>query len=606
MFKFYLSFFLVLMLFSNSLDAQSKEAPNAFSFRYVATNYEFPIDVIGLNDLQQFGHGLEVEYFRYLNDYLDFSVPFRLTGAELPISVQGLDITTQKAGVMGLDALLNFKIYQGQFFRPRVFAGVGGILTDLEDLSLDVPIGLGLNFRLSDGFFFSTTMAYHISNEDFRDHIKLGLGFRLAVEEYEDPKPEIKDRDGDGVSDLEDACPDVAGTAALNGCPDQDNDGVADKEDKCPDVAGLAAFEGCPDTDSDGIMDSEDKCPNDAGPADNNGCPIVDSDGDGVNDNEDQCPNEMGTAANQGCPEKSYTLTIMAKDKITNEGIPGTTVTVLNSNGQTVQTGTTNSIGQVQFTDMTADSYTINGKLYAVTLSPASIASTDFGDASSVEKILYYDDPSFIVQGKVFYCNSTRPLSSVTLSLKSVVNNFMATTVSGRDGAFSFSLSDRTTYELYAKKENFLSQVVGINTNEYNRSKSVFVRLEICGDEVKCGEAIRLNNILYDNNKAFIREDAKPDLNKVVQYMRDNPDAKIELSSHSDSRGRASYNLKLSDRRAKAAAEYIIKQGISASRVISQGYGETKLLNRCADGVRCSDADHQANRRTEFKAICPE
>ena len=97
----------------------------------------------------------------------------------------------------------------------------------------------------------------------------------------------------------------------------------------------------------------------------------------------------------------------------------------------------------------------------------------------------------------------------------------------------------------------------------------------------------------------------KPDLNKVVQFMRDNGDAKVELSSHTDSRGRASYNLSLSQRRAKSAADYIIAQGIAASRVIAKGYGETKLLNGCADGVNCSDGEHQINRRTQFKVICP-
>ena len=191
------------------------------------------------------------------------------------------------------------------------------------------------------------------------------------------------------------------------------------------------------------------------------------------------------------------------------------------------------------------------------------------------------------------------------MNLKNNADNFLATTVSDANGSFSFNLSNRATYELYAKKEKFLSQVANVDANNYNRSKSVFVRLEICGDEVKCGEAIRLNNILYDSNKAFIREDAKPDLNKVVQFMKDNPDAKVELSAHSDSKGRASYNLQLSERRARAAADYIVKRGIAPSRVVSKGYGETKLLNQCADGTRCSDAEHQLNRRTEFKTVCP-
>ena len=182
----------------------------------------------------------------------------------------------------------------------------------------------------------------------------------------------------------------------------------------------------------------------------------------------------------------------------------------------------------------------------------------------------------------------------------------MKSTTSGDDGTFRFYLNERTAYELYATKESFLSQVVNVDINDYDRSKSVFVRLEVCAEEVECGEAVRLDNILYDSNKSNIREDAKPDLNKVVQFMRDNKDALIELSSHTDSKGRASYNMSLSQRRAKSAADYIVAQGITASRVIYRGYGETKLVNRCADGVNCSNSEHQENRRTEFKVICPD
>lgn len=598
---FCLLFFLSLNF---TLQAQSEDAPNAFSFRYVASNYELPLDGIGIGDLNQYGHGLEFEYFRYLNKYLDFSVPFRVMVNPLPQVVEGTNVISRNGGIMGLDALINFNMYKGKFFRPRLFAGIGGLLTNVEDFSLDVPLGLGLNFRLTDGFFFSTTLAYHLSNEDFRNHFKLGAGFHITIEEYEPPKPEIKDRDKDGVSDLEDRCPDVAGVVALSGCPDKDNDGIADGDDKCPATAGIAKFEGCPDTDEDGVMDSEDKCPDEAGPADNDGCPITDRDGDGVNDDQDKCPDEKGTLANNGCPEKS--LMIVAKDKITGEVLPNAEIKVLNSNGQVVQTGTTNSSGVVQFANMPTGDYTVEGKLYDITLKSASISTNDFTSTESVEKTVFYDDPNFIVQGQVFYCNSTKPLTSVTLNLKNNSDNFLATTVSDANGKFVFNLTNRSTYELYAKKENFLSQVVDVNANNYDRSKSVFVRMEICGEEVKCGESIRLNNILYDSNKAFIREDAKPDLNKVVQFMKDNPDAKVELSAHTDSQGRSSYNLSLSERRARSAADYILKQGIAPSRVISKGYGETRLLNQCADGVKCSNTEHQVNRRTEFKVICPK
>ena len=122
------------------------------------------------------------------------------------------------------------------------------------------------------------------------------------------PPKKIKDKDGDGVADKDDKCPNDAGTAATMGCPDRDGDGVADKDDRCPDAKGDATNHGCPvatvDTDGDGVPDTEDKCPTVKGTAQNNGCPAVngDSDGDGVNDDVDQCPTVAGLLRYHGCP----------------------------------------------------------------------------------------------------------------------------------------------------------------------------------------------------------------------------------------------------------------------------------------------------------------
>ena len=85
--------------------------------------------------------------------------------------------------------------------------------------------------------------------------------------------------------------------------------------------------------------------------------------------------------------------------------------------------------------------------------------------------------------------------------------------------------------------------------------------------------------------------------------MNDNPLIIIELSSHTDSRASAKYNEQLSDKRAKSSAAYIVSKGISESRITGKGYGEYQLINNCADGMKCSEKEHQQNRRTEFKAV---
>ena len=120
-------------------------------------------------------------------------------------------------------------------------------------------------------------------------------------------------------------------------------------------------------------------------------------------------------------------------------------------------------------------------------------------------------------------------------------------------------------------------------------------------DELIIEKPIVVENIYYDYDKWFIREDAKPSLDNLVQVMEDNPKIVIELSSHTDSRASGRYNLVLSDKRAYAAVEYIVSKGIDHARISSKGYGEKHLINECKNDVECSEEKHQNNRRTEFK-----
>jgi outer membrane protein OmpA-like peptidoglycan-associated protein len=126
------------------------------------------------------------------------------------------------------------------------------------------------------------------------------------------------DTDGDGVLDAQDACPKVAGLAALKGCPepDADQDGVPDSTDACPALAGPSATHGCPDSDGDGLDDSVDACPKVKGVPELKGCPDVDTDGDGVVDRLDACRTEKGVPENAGCPARRKQLVIITKDKL--------------------------------------------------------------------------------------------------------------------------------------------------------------------------------------------------------------------------------------------------------------------------------------------------
>jgi OmpA-OmpF porin, OOP family len=211
-------------------------------------------------------------------------------------------------------------------------AHVGGGYTWLGDDAKGGTVngGLGLTLWLSEqvGLSLSSTYKYSFDSRENATSIPThmqhlaGLTFKFGasdkdgdgIYDKDDACPDVAglkqfngcpDSDLDGIEDSKDECPNEAGLAEFNGCPDTDGDGVADKNDACPDVPGLKSLAGCPDTDGDGVADKDDKCVDVKGPKENNGCPWPDRDGDGVYDKDDRCPDVKGTAANNGCPEVS-------------------------------------------------------------------------------------------------------------------------------------------------------------------------------------------------------------------------------------------------------------------------------------------------------------
>ncbi len=193
-----------------------------------------------------------------------------------------------------LDIKYNFVRDYG-WFDPYIFLGGGG--TWLEgDGNATANAGLGFNLWANKwlGFNLQTKYKHSFDEDKLLPHWQHAAGVVFKFGGI--------DTDGDGIYDKYDACPEVAGLEAFNGCPDTDGDGIQDSEDACPNEAGLAEFNGCPDSDGDGVADKDDKCPDVAGPAENQGCPWPDADGDGVFDKDDECPNIAGVAENNGCP----------------------------------------------------------------------------------------------------------------------------------------------------------------------------------------------------------------------------------------------------------------------------------------------------------------
>lgn len=207
---------------------------------------------------------------------------------------------------------------------------------------------------------------------------------------------------------------------------------------------------------------------------------------------------------------------------------------------------------------------------------------------------------AFKLEGRVFDKDTKQPLAGALVTLAKV-NGGILKTESDENGAYKFNLAQESEYNVSAEKTNYRADVENLAT--IGLTTSAVLKEDLYLEAVVIDKAIRIENIYYDFDKWNIRADAAVELDKLVKIMTDNPTIWIELGSHTDSRGKDKYNLDLSQKRAESAVQYIISRGINKNRITAKGYGETQLLNKCANGVNCTEEEHQLNRRTEFKIV---
>ena len=175
------------------------------------------------------------------------------------------------------------------------------------------------------------------------------------------------------------------------------------------------------------------------------------------------------------------------------------------------------------------------------------------------------------------------------------------------DGTFTFEKvnCNDSHYYLRGEKEKYETAEVNVTVGKDEVVYEILLnpRQVAIKKGMDLAKVFEIKEIKFDYNKANIRPDAAVELTKIVEVMREYPKMKIDIRSHTDSRGADSYNLKLSDRRAKATLEWIVKQGIDKKRLKAKGYGETRLVNGCSNGVPCTEEEHQENRRSEFIVV---
>ncbi len=199
------------------------------------------------------------------------------------------------------------------------------------------------------------------------------------------------------------------------------------------------------------------------------------------------------------------------------------------------------------------------------------------------------------------------PLASTKVMLLDSEDNMVDEVFTGTDGAYKFRVYTEEDYYLIGEKADYFTTRTSFSTVGKSVDKSTLTEMitditfekDLILEQIILEKPIVLENIYYDLDKSDIRADAAVELDKLVTIMQDNPEISIELSSHTDSRADNNYNMNLSQRRAQSAVNYIVSNGIEQGRLVARGYGETRLIIKDAQ----TEAQHQVNRRTEFKVI---
>jgi outer membrane protein OmpA-like peptidoglycan-associated protein/tetratricopeptide (TPR) repeat protein len=206
-----------------------------------------------------------------------------------------------------------------------------------------------------------------------------------------------------------------------------------------------------------------------------------------------------------------------------------------------------------------------------------------------------------VIYGIVAERETMIPIPNATVYLKDTLGNVVGTDVTDEQGNYSIKGDFNTSYVVSTNPDGYFAKSESFNT--YNATNDS-MRVDLLLEKIIINKPIVLENIYYDFDKWNIRPDAAIELDKLVIILKENPKIVIELGSHTDCRGIDAYNIILSQRRAQSAVDYIVtKGGIESSRISAKGYGETQHVNKCKNNVLCTEAEHQQNRRTEFKVV---
>ena len=209
----------------------------------------------------------------------------------------------------------------------------------------------------------------------------------------------------------------------------------------------------------------------------------------------------------------------------------------------------------------------------------------------------------FVLKGKVFDRESMAPLAQAVVAVKDAYGKPVFSIQTGPSGEYTGELPLNAILDLTAVKEKYFAATSVLISTQNMKHDSV-LEINLILEPIPAEDVdFTLKGIFYDLDKWDLRDDSKKVLDSLTTILTKNPGLVIELASHTDSRAPEDYNLELSKKRAKSCVDYLITKGIAKERLVPVGYGETKLINDCTDGVECSDEEHQQNRRTTFRVL---
>lgn len=309
----------------------------------------------------------------------------------------------------------------------------------------------------------------------------------------------------------------------------------------------------------------------------------------------------------------SITIKGTAKDK-KGEKVPFATIELKDDAGNTIGSVKADENGAYSFEADYEKNYVLEGTKEDY-FDGNNRASTYTDEQVVIADVVLEKDPGLSLYAIITDKKTGKPIEGVQINLVDNMtgkskNITSPATGDFREALFGKKLNDRGSYNLVLQKEGYFSKTVTYNTLfDQPGQYDIHALLDLSMDpEVKdLSEMIQINPINFDLNKYNIRPDAATELDKIVEVMNKYPNMVIELGSHTDCRASKAYNMKLSDRRAKASAEYIKKRITDPERIYGKGYGESRLLNHCEceGSVKsdCTEEEHEKNRRTEFKVI---